>query len=252
MPSYFQESVSNSGGSATGGTSAAESHGNSGGFTGEQGNQGNQGGTQQGNAETLTPEQIAELRTAADKYNKFAPFLQTFEQAGLTDAQALQARIQSQEHQQSMAAQESQLASKYQARIDAGELTPEQAEEMFNLEWAQTQMRTQLQQFSHMSLQNQVETVTNQFPELKAPGMTDILRTLHLATNQPVPALAEYLSGMVKQQSEAAVAAYAATQAKAPPAPVPGSGGGSPPPANGPQGTEHSSWAELFGITRKR
>lgn len=231
-------------------------------------------GVLQGAAAAAAPEDIRA------RFERFAPVIESLEQSGFADADAVHAHLAQTEqealweHQVQAAvsaalnAQLQSLEYSLQARVDDHEdpLSPEQAQSIYQEE--ATRLRPLIEQ--NVAAQLLLSTLHDQHTEATmsaAIGAHDNLRGApeNLARaliaahggagGHPPAALADYLSQVIRDIEERAVASYVAHQGQggkglsAAYAAMPhGAGGGAAPAPLSPASNPGSSWSQILGI----
>jgi hypothetical protein len=205
----------------------------------------------------------AELEAMKAQLAELEPFKEVvahLKQQGLSDAEAVKAQLaqQSEEHQlqQAITDHAKTLREQLQAKVDADELTPEQAQAEFDRETARfkqdTLLNHKLAKLEAKELDLTIRSAVAQHPEVQASGpeAVGLIKVLHQATKADVGEIAKFVSDLVTKAQTRAVTAHAAKQAEVAAKFVPADSGtgGAPPAQQGARGSHQSSWADILGI----
>jgi hypothetical protein len=204
--------------------------------------------------------ELEALKAQLAELEPFKDVVAHLKQQGLDSAQAIQEKLAQQNAETALQTDINQHAARlhqqFQAKVDADELTPEQAQAEFDREigrYRQDKILSQkLADLEAKQLDYSIQTAIAAHPEVQASGKeaTGLIKVLHQATGVEVAHVAKFVNELVTGAQTRAVTAYAAKQAEtaAKPTPVDSGNGGAPPAQQGAKGNWQSSWADILGI----
>lgn len=177
-------------------------------------------------------QRIAELEGKTKETEGFQSIIEALKKSGVTDTDALQKVIADNQAKADFDTKVAKLYDEYAAKVDADEMTPEQAEREYLAKVEALRANTELDRLKTDLVQRQeavlIAEVAAEYPTLKSPAAQEIVKTLHRTTGADLKEVAKYLHTEIDNQTKAAVTAYAAEQAKqqGKPTPMRGSEGG--------------------------
>jgi hypothetical protein len=204
------------------------------------------------------------LATLKAQIAAFAPFkelLEHLKQQNLNDSAAVQAKLAAQTAETQLQQEINQYAQRLhadlQAKVDADQLTPEQAQAEFDRETGRFRqdkvLSAKLADLEAKQLDFNIASAVAAHPEVQACGKeaAGLIKVLHKATGAEVAHVAKFVSDLVTAAQTRAVTAHAAKQAEtaAKPTPVDSGNGGAPPAQQGAKGNWQASWADILGIS---
>jgi hypothetical protein len=208
----------------------------------------------------LTAEEFSSLREQAEDAESFRDVIAELRHMGLNSAADVEARLAAQRAEQEarhyFTEQARQVHAEYQQRVDDGELTVEQATDLFtrDLEIAQLRQQTQAAEWGdyQAAISREVEAAISDKPLLRAQGepVKQMISAFAMALNLPIPQVVDMFhsvaGGIGAQVASEEAARRAAGPRMVPMAPA----GGAPPATGGARGNENSDWMTLLGLRR--
>jgi hypothetical protein len=205
----------------------------------------------------------AEMTALKDQIAALEPFkavIEHLKQQGLDSAEAVQARLAEQTAETALQQEINQYAQRLhadlQAKVDADQITPEQAQAEFDRDTQRYRQEkilgAKLADLEAKQLDFNIASAVAAHPEVQACGKeaAGLIKVLHKATGTDVAHVARFVNDLVTGAQTRAVTAHAAKQAEtaAKPVPVDSGNGGAPPAQQGTKGNWQSSWADILGI----
>jgi len=216
---------------------------------------------------------LESLQAELEKYRAFDPLLNELRSKGVESDAALRERLAAEqvaaETQQVLATAqlqtEQEIAADIQARIDAGLLPFDKAEQEFDrmveLAKRESDINQRFEAMENLNKQTQVIQALESFPSLKASGeegstlvaaLADIAQSAGGDYNPR--AVAQFVDNLLTKHAQSAIAAYEAkrTASAKEPATMRGANGSAPAPLGGAKDVSNYSWSDIFGISGRR